>query len=137
MLAGFDAPYVPGWDCHGLPIELAVEKKFGKVGTKLDAKQFREKCREYAAEQIAGQSKDFQRLGVLGDWKNPYRTMDFSFEAEMLRSLATIIERGHLARGVKPVHWCFDCGSALAEAEIEYADKISPAVDVAYVGNRG
>lgn len=132
LLTGFDAPYVPGWDCHGLPIELAVEKKFGKVGTKLDAKQFREKCREYATEQIAGQSKDFQRLGVLGDWKNPYRTMDFSFEAEMLRSLATIIERGHLARGVKPVHWCFDCGSALAEAEIEYADKISPAVDVAY-----
>ena len=132
MLAGFNAPYVPGWDCHGLPIELAVEKKFGKVGVKLDAKQFREKCREYAAEQIAGQSKDFQRLGVIGDWQNPYRTMDFSFEAEMLRSLAKIIERGHLSRGAKPVHWCFDCGSALAEAEIEYADKISPAVDVAY-----
>ncbi len=133
LMAGFDSPYVPGWDCHGLPIELAVEKKHGKVGTKLDAKQFREQCRTYAAEQIAGQSKDFQRLGVLGDWKNPYRTMDFSFEAEMLRSLAKIIERGHLARGVKPVHWCFDCGSALAEAEIEYADKISPAIDVAYV----
>ena len=132
LMAGFDAPYVPGWDCHGLPIELAVEKKFGKVGAKLDAKQFREKCREYAAEQIAGQSADFQRLGVLGDWQKPYRTMDFSFEAEMLRSLAKIIERGHLARGVKPVHWCFDCGSALAEAEIEYADKTSPAVDVAY-----
>jgi isoleucyl-tRNA synthetase len=133
LMAGFDAPYVPGWDCHGLPIELAVEKKFGKVGVKLDAKQFREKCREYAAEQIAGQSKDFQRLGVLGEWSRPYRTMDFSFEADMLRSLAKIIARGHLARGVKPVHWCFDCGSALAEAEIEYADKTSPAVDVAYV----
>lgn len=132
LMAGFDAPYVPGWDCHGLPIELAVEKKHGKVGAKLDAKQFREQCRTYAAEQIAGQSKDFQRLGVLGDWKNPYRTMDFTFEAEMLRSLAKIIERGHLARGVKPVHWCFDCGSALAEAEIEYADKTSPAIDVAY-----
>ncbi|MFY8206768.1 MAG: isoleucine--tRNA ligase, partial [Arenimonas sp.] len=132
LMAGFDAPYVPGWDCHGLPIELAVEKKHGKVGVKLDAREFRQKCREYAAEQIAGQSKDFQRLGVLGDWKNPYRTMDFSFEAEMLRSLAKITERGHLARGVKPVHWCFDCGSALAEAEIEYADKTSPAVDVAY-----
>jgi isoleucyl-tRNA synthetase len=132
LMAGFDAPYVPGWDCHGLPIELAVEKKFGKVGVKLDAKQFREKCREYAAEQIAGQSADFQRLGVLGDWGNPYRTMDFAFEAEMLRSLAKITERGHLARGVKPVHWCFDCGSALAEAEIEYADKTSPAIDVAY-----
>ena len=132
LLAGFDAPYVPGWDCHGLPIELAVEKKFGKVGEKLDAAAFRQKCREYAGEQIEGQSRDFQRLGVLGDWGNPYRTMDFAFEADMLRSLARIVERGHLARGVKPVHWCFDCGSALAEAEIEYADKTSPAVDVAY-----
>jgi isoleucyl-tRNA synthetase len=132
LLAGFDAPYVPGWDCHGLPIELAVEKKHGKVGDKLDAAAFRAKCREYAGEQIAGQSRDFQRLGVLGDWKSPYRTMDFAFEADMLRSLAKIVERGHLARGVKPVHWCFDCGSALAEAEIEYADKTSPAVDVAY-----
>ena len=131
-LAGFDAPYVPGWDCHGLPIELVVEKKFGKVGDKLDAAAFRQKCREYAGEQIAGQSKDFQRLGVLGDWDKPYRTMDFAFEADMLRSLAKIVERGHLARGVKPVHWCFDCGSALAEAEIEYADKTSPAIDVAY-----
>jgi isoleucyl-tRNA synthetase len=132
LLAGFDAPYVPGWDCHGLPIELAVEKKFGKVGDKLDAAAFRQKCREYAAEQIEGQSRDFQRLGVLGDWERPYRTMDFAFEADMLRALAKIVERGHLARGVKPVHWCFDCGSALAEAEIEYADKASPAVDVAY-----
>ncbi len=132
LLAGFDAPYVPGWDCHGLPIELVVEKKFGKVGDKLDAGEFRQKCREYAAEQIEGQSRDFQRLGVLGDWARPYRTMDFSFEADMLRSLAKIVERGHLSRGVKPVHWCFDCGSALAEAEIEYADKMSPAVDVAY-----
>ena len=132
LLSGFDAPYVPGWDCHGLPIELAVEKKNGKVGDKMDAATFRQKCREYANEQINGQSKDFQRLGVLGNWKNPYRTMDFKFEADMLRSLAKIIERGHLARGAKPVHWCFDCGSALAEAEIEYADKVSPAVDVAY-----
>jgi len=132
LLSGFDAPYVPGWDCHGLPIELAVEKKHGKVGDKMDAATFRQKCREYANEQITGQSKDFQRLGVLGNWKNPYRTMDFKFEADMLRSLAKIIERGHLSRGAKPVHWCFDCGSALAEAEIEYADKVSPAVDVAY-----
>ena len=132
LVAGFDAPYVPGWDCHGLPIELAVEKKHGKVGDKLDAAAFRQKCREYAAEQIAGQSRDFQRLGVLGDWNNPYRTMDFAFEADMLRALAKIVERGHLARGVKPVHWCFDCGSALAEAEIEYQDKVSPAIDVAY-----
>ena len=132
LLAGFDAPYVPGWDCHGLPIELVVEKKHGKVGDKLDAAQFRAKCREYAAEQIAGQSRDFQRLGVIGDWDHPYRTMDFAYEADMLRALAKIVERGHLSRGVKPVHWCFDCGSALAEAEIEYADKVSPMIDVAY-----
>ncbi|HEU4813924.1 MAG TPA: isoleucine--tRNA ligase, partial [Xanthomonadaceae bacterium] len=133
LMAGFDAPYVPGWDCHGLPIELVVEKKFGKVGQKLDAAEFRAKCREYAGEQIEAQRRDFKRLGVVGDWDNPYRSMDFRFEADMLRALAKIIERGHLARGVKPVHWCFDCGSALAEAEIEYADKRSPAVDVAYV----
>jgi len=132
LLSGFDAPYVPGWDCHGLPIELAVEKKFGKVGDRLDAAAFRQKCREYAAEQIAGQSRDFQRLGVLGDWEHPYRTMDFRFEADMVRSLAKIVGRGHLVRGAKPVHWCFDCGSALAEAEIEYADKTSPMIDVAY-----
>ena len=132
LLAGFDAPYVPGWDCHGLPIELAVEKKAGKVGDKLDAPAFRQKCREYAAAQIEGQSRDFQRLGVIGDWERPYRTMDFAFEADMLRSLAKIVERGHLSRGVQAVHWCFDCGSAGAEAEIEYADKNSPAVDVAY-----
>ena len=132
LMAGFDAPYVPGWDCHGLPIELQVEKKFGKVGEKIDAAEFRKRCREYAAEQIDLQRRDFKRLGVLGDWDNPYRTMDFRYEADMLRALAKIVDRGHLARGVKPVHWCFDCGSALAEAEIEYADKESPAVDVAY-----
>ena len=132
LMAGFDAPYVPGWDCHGLPIELVVEKKHGKVGDKLDATAFRAKCREYAAEQIDGQRRDFRRLGVVGDWNNPYRTMDFRYEADMLRALAKIIERGHLSRGVKPVHWCFDCGSALAEAEIEYADRVSPAIDVAY-----
>jgi isoleucyl-tRNA synthetase len=132
LLSGFDAPYVPGWDCHGLPIELAVEKKFGKVGTKLNTAEFRAKCREYASEQIDDQRRDFKRLGVLGAWENPYRTMDFRYEADMLRSLAKIVANGHLARGVKPVHWCFDCGSALAEAEIEYADKQSQAVDVAY-----
>jgi isoleucyl-tRNA synthetase len=132
LMAGFDAPYVPGWDCHGLPIEHAVEKKHGKVGVKLDAGQFRAKCREYAGEQIETQRRDFKRLGVVGDWDNPYRSMDFRYEADIVRALAKIIERGHLARGVKPVHWCFDCASALAEAEIEYADKRSPAVDVAY-----
>ncbi|RPE77000.1 isoleucine--tRNA ligase [Vulcaniibacterium tengchongense] len=132
LLAGYDAPYVPGWDCHGLPIEHAVEKKYGKVGEKLDAAAFRAKCREYAAEQIELQRRDFKRLGVLGDWEHPYRTMDFRYEADILRSLAKIVERGHLVRGAKPVHWCFDCGSALAEAEIEYAEKQSPAIDVAY-----
>ena len=131
-VAGFDAPYVPGWDCHGLPIELAVEKKHGKVGVKLDAAQFRAKCREYANEQIDIQRRDFKRLGVLGDWENPYRTLDFAFEADEIRALAKVIENGHLLRGVKPVYWCFDCGSALAEAEIEYENKQSPAVDVAY-----
>ena len=131
-LAGFDAPYVPGWDCHGLPIELAVEKKHGKVGVKLDAVAFRDKCREYALAQIDLQRADFKRLGVIGDWDHPYQTLDRSFEAAEIRALAKVVANGHLARGVKPVHWCFDCGSALAEAEIEYADKQSQAVDVAY-----
>ncbi len=132
LLAGFRSPYVPGWDCHGLPIEIAVEKEFGKVGQKVDAATFRQKCREYAARQIDLQRADFKRLGVLGDWDNPYRTMDAKFEADMLRALARIHANGHVTRGFKPVHWCFDCGSALAEAEIEYADKVSPAIDVAY-----
>ncbi|KAF1693873.1 isoleucine--tRNA ligase [Pseudoxanthomonas daejeonensis] len=131
-LAGFDAPYVPGWDCHGLPIEIAIEKKYGKVGVKLDAVEFRQKCREYAQSQIEIQRKDFKRLGVIGDWDNPYMTLDFRFEANEIRALAKIVDNGHLTRGVKPVHWCFDCGSALAEAEIEYQDKLSPAIDVAY-----
>jgi len=132
LLAGFRSPYVPGWDCHGLPIELQVEKKVGKVGHKIDARTFRAKCREYAGKQIDRQRDDFKRLGGLADWDNPYASRDFSFEADMLRALARIVERGHLKRGVKPVHWCFDCTSALAEAEIEYADKTSTAVDVLF-----
>ncbi len=132
LLAGHRAPYVPGWDCHGLPIEIAVEKKFGKPGDKLDAAQFRQKCREYAAEQVDTQRNGFKRLGVLGDWQKPYRTMDFSYEANMLRALARIVANGHVMRGAKPVYWCFDCASALAEAEIEYGNRVSPAVDVAY-----
>ena len=132
LLAGHRAPYVPGWDCHGLPIEIAVEKKFGKPGDKLDAAAFRQKCREYATEQVDAQRADFKRLGVLGDWDHPYRSMDFRFEADMLRALARIVSNGHVVRGAKPVYWCFDCASALAEAEIEYGDKVSPAVDVAY-----
>jgi len=132
LLAGFRAPYVPGWDCHGLPIELQVEKKQGKVGHRIDAAAFRQKCREYADRQIENQRKDFRRLGGLGDWERPYATRDFDYEANMLRALARIVERGHLKRGVKPVHWCFDCGSALAEAEIEYQDKTSTAIDVLF-----
>lgn len=132
-LAGFDAPYVPGWDCHGLPIEIQVEKKWGKVGVKLDAEQFRQKCREFAEEQIDLQRRDFKRLGVIGDWDNPYKTLSFDFEANEIRALSKVFANGHIVRGAKPVHWCFDCGSALAEAEIEYQDKTSPAIDVAYV----
>ncbi len=132
LLSGYRAPYVPGWDCHGLPIEIAVEKKFGKPGAKLDAVEFRQKCREYAAEQVDIQRASFMRLGVLGEWQNPYLTMAFSYEADILRSLARIVANGHLIRGARPVHWCFDCGSALAEAEIEYQDKLSTSVDVAY-----
>ncbi|EKF74485.1 isoleucyl-tRNA synthetase [Alcanivorax hongdengensis A-11-3] len=131
-LAGFDAPYVPGWDCHGLPIELMVEKKVGKAGHKVDARTFRQKCREYAAKQVDGQRNDFIRLGVFGDWDNPYLTMDYAFEANIIRGLGKIVENGHLQQGFKPVHWCLDCASALAEAEVEYYDKVSFAIDVAF-----
>ncbi len=131
-LAGFDAPYVPGWDCHGLPIELQVEKKHGKVGRKLDARAFRQACREYAIKQVDSQRQDFIRLGILGDWDRPYLTLDASFEAEQIRGFAQIVANGHLQRGYKPVHWCLDCGSALAEAEVEYKDKTSLAIDVAF-----
>lgn len=131
-LAGFDTPYVPGWDCHGLPIELNVEKKVGKPGVKIEAGDFRDACRAYAERQVDGQRKDFQRMGVLGDWDNPYLTMAFETEANIVRALGKIAENGHLLKGFKPVHWCMDCGSALAEAEVEYQDKISPAIDVAF-----
>lgn len=131
-LAGFDAPFIPGWDCHGLPIELKVEGKVGKPGHKISAAEFREECRAYASTQIAGQKADFIRLGVLGEWDKPYQTMDFGTEANIIRSLAKIIDNGHLHKGAKPVHWCTDCGSALAEAEVEYEDKTSPAIDVKF-----
>ncbi len=131
-LSGFDAPYVPGWDCHGLPIELAVEKKVGKVGRKIDAPAFRKACREYAQKQVNRQRDDFIRLGVLGEWSNPYLTMDFKYEADMVRTLGRIFAAGYVTRGHKPVHWCTDCGSALAEAEVEYIDKNSPAIDVRF-----
>ncbi|WP_435627032.1 isoleucine--tRNA ligase [Candidatus Ferrigenium straubiae] len=128
-LAGFDAPYVPGWDCHGLPIELQVEKKYGKA---IPPAQFRVLCREYAREQIERQKKDFIRLGVLGDWEHPYLTMDYQTEADIMRALGSIYERGYLYQGRKPVNWCLDCQSALAEAEVEYEDKTSPAIDVGF-----
>lgn len=131
-LSGFDAPYVPGWDCHGLPIELNVEKKVGKPGHKVSAAEFRQKCRDYAASQVEKQRDDFIRMGVIGDWEHPYLTMDFAFEANIVRTLGQIIDNGHLHKGFKPVHWCLDCASALAEAEVEYKNKVSSAVDVAF-----
>ncbi|MEY8674104.1 isoleucine--tRNA ligase [Francisella philomiragia] len=131
-LSGYDAPYIPTWDCHGLPIELQVEKKHGKAGQKISEDAFRKECRKYAKQQVEIQKKDFKRLGVLGQWDQPYLTMDFSYEANMIRTLAKIIENKHLTKGFKPVHWCTDCGSALAEAEVEYKDKISPAIDVKF-----
>ncbi|MFV5214938.1 isoleucine--tRNA ligase [Azonexus caeni] len=128
-LAGFDAPYVPGWDCHGLPIEHKVEVTHGK---NLPADKVRELCRAYAAEQIEIQKAGFIRLGVLGEWDNPYLTMNFANEAGEIRALAEIVRKGYVFKGLKPVNWCFDCGSALAEAEVEYADKKSPTIDVAF-----
>ena len=131
-LDGFDAPYVPGWDCHGLPIELNVEKKVGKPGAKLSAAAFRARCREYAQRQVDRQREDFMRMGVIGDWSRPYLTMDYAAEADIVRTLGRLIARGHLHRGRKPVHWCLDCASALAEAEVEYAERRSVAIDVAF-----
>ena len=127
--SGFDVPYIPGWDCHGLPIELVIEKEHGK---NLKPQEFRDLCRTYAREQVESQKKDFQRLGVFGEWDKPYLTMDYKIEANIVRSLAKIYESGYLYQGGKPVNWCTDCGSALAEAEVEYEDKKSIAVDVAF-----
>jgi isoleucyl-tRNA synthetase len=129
---GFDSPYIPGWDCHGLPIELQVEKKHGRPGQKLDVNAFRAACRAYAQVQIDQQRKDFKRLGVFGDWDHPYLTMAPQYEAQQIRAFGKIIAAGHLYKGEKPVHWCMDCRSALAEAEVEYEEKTSPAIDVAF-----
>lgn len=128
-MSGYDAPYVPGWDCHGLPIELVVEKAHGK---NIAPAKFRELCRAYAAEQVEKQKKDFIRLGVFGDWDHPYLTMAFDTEADIIRALGDIYKNGYLYQGSKPVHWCVDCGSALAEAEVEYEDVNSPAIDVGF-----
>ncbi len=134
-LSGFNVPYVPGWDCHGLPIELEVEKQFHQSRNsqgKVDAREFRQSCREYAKHQVDKQRTDFKRLGVIGDWDNPYLTMDYKMEADTIRALGRIIAAGHLDKGFKPVHWCTDCGSALAEAEVEYEEKESVAIDVRF-----
>jgi isoleucyl-tRNA synthetase len=128
-LAGFDAPYVPGWDCHGMPIEVQIEKKYGK---NLPPQETQRLCRAYATEQIERQKRDFQRLGVLGDWDRPYLTMAYGNEADEIRVLGRLLEKGYVYRGLKPVNWCFDCGSALAEAEVEYEDREDPAIDVGF-----
>jgi len=128
-IAGFDAPYVPGWDCHGMPIEIQIEKLYGK---NLPTAEVLQKARAYALEQIDRQRAGFIRLGVLGEWDNPYMTMAYSNEADELRALGTLLEKGYVYRGLKPVNWCFDCGSALAEAEVEYQDKRDPAIDVGF-----
>jgi isoleucyl-tRNA synthetase len=128
-MAGFDAQYVPGWDCHGMPIEIQIEKQYGK---NLPTAEVLAKSRAYASEQIERQKRDFIRLGVLGQWDRPYKTMDFGNEADEIRALGTILEKGYVYRGLKPVNWCFDCGSALAEAEVEYQDKRDPAIDVGF-----
>ncbi|TMG75968.1 MAG: isoleucine--tRNA ligase, partial [Betaproteobacteria bacterium] len=128
-MAGFDAVYVPGWDCHGMPIEREIEKRYGKG---LPVEKTQSLCRAYAAEQIERQKKDFQRLGVLGDWDHPFTTMAFRSEADEIRTLAKLLAKGYIYRGLKPVNWCFDCGSALAEAEVEYMDRADFAVDVGF-----
>lgn len=128
-MAGYDAHYVPGWDCHGMPIEIQIEKRYGKH---LSADEVQAKSRAYATEQIVRQKRDFIRLGVLGDWNDPYLTMAPRNEADELRALGRILEKGYLYRGLKPVNWCFDCGSALAEAEVEYRDRTDPAIDVGF-----
>jgi len=132
QLSGYDAPYIPGWDCHGLPIEHNVEKKKGKAGQKISYREFRQACRDYAARQVEIQKQDFIRLGVLGDWDNPYLTMDFRTEANIIRALGRIVANGHLVKGFKPVYWSVVGASALAEAEVEYQDKTSFAIDVRF-----
>lgn len=131
-LSGYDAPYVPGWDCHGLPIEHKVEQFIGKPGEKISSAEFRKACRTYATDQIESQKKDFIRFGVLGDWDHPYLTMDFKTEANIIRVLAKVIAKGHLYQGTRPVHWCTDCRSSLAEAEVEYYDKTSTSIDLCF-----
>ncbi|MFP4614764.1 MAG: isoleucine--tRNA ligase [Thiohalorhabdus sp.] len=131
-LAGFDAPYVPGWDCHGLPIEQKVEEQLAEAGEEVTAAEFRRRCRDYAQTYIDVQREEFKRLGVAGEWEAPYVTMDYAYEAQIVRELGKVLEAGNIYRGAKPVHWCVQCGSALAEAEVEYHDRTDPAIDVAF-----
>jgi len=131
-LMDYDSPYIPGWDCHGLPIEQKVEEQVGKPGEKVSPAEFRQICRDYAASQIEIQKVDFIRMGVIGDWDNPYLTMNFDTEANIIRALGKVIKNGHVIKGAKPVYWCTECMSSLAEAEVEYYDKSSPAVDVKF-----
>ncbi|PPI87955.1 isoleucine--tRNA ligase [Candidatus Pantoea edessiphila] len=131
-MSGYDAPYIPGWDCHGLPIEHKIEQMVGKPGEKISYSDFRKLCRQFAQEQVEQQKIDFTRLGILGNWNNPYLTMDFITEANIIRTLGKIVNNGYLYKGEKPVYWCIDCRSSLAEAEVEYCDKISPSIDVIF-----
>ena len=131
-LSGFDVSFIPGWDCHGLPIELNVEKKIGKPGPTLTEEAFRHACRNFAQEQVAIQKSSFKRLGIMADWDKPYLTMDYEYQADIIRAFGQIYSKGHIEKGVRPVHWCTACGSALAEAEVEYQDKCSPAIDVLF-----
>ena len=131
-LEGYDAPYVPGWDCHGLPIEHQVEKKIGKKRREITQSEFRDLCREYAKKQIAIQKDDFVRLGVFGDWDKSYASLDQNFEGDAINGFARIFHNGHVEKGFKPVHWCPECSSSLAEAEVEYIDKNSTAIDVKF-----
>src|SRR5215213_286298 len=128
-MAGFDAPYVPGWDCHGMPIEVQIEKTYGK---NLSAAETQRLARAYATEQIDNQREQFKRLGVIGDWEHPYTTMNFKNEADEIRTLGKVLSKGYVYRGLKPVNWCFDCQSALAEAEVEYEDRVDTAIDVGF-----
>ena len=133
FLSGYATPFVPGWDCHGLPIEINVEKKIGKPGDKVSAKEFRQACRRYAEKQLQGQREDFKRLGILAEWDNPYLTMNYHFEANVLRAFKSIVANDYLTQGFRPIHWCFACQSSLAEAEVEYQDKVSPSIDVRFL----
>ncbi|HOQ60799.1 MAG TPA: class I tRNA ligase family protein, partial [Vicinamibacterales bacterium] len=131
-MAGFDAPYVPGWDCHGLPIELKLLKELGPKAREMSVAGLRRACREYAGRYVDIQREQFKRLGVLGDWGDPYLTMDYRYQAAIVRALGTFVERGMVYKGKKPVHWCIHCRTALAEAEVEYEDHASPSIYVEF-----